>query len=446
MFEELENMVENLGYSFKNKNQPTEDTKIVEYEATESQYSVHNESQALISKCEFLESQNSSLVEENQKLKQQVEGQKREIKQLEVDLKSVSLGRVHSAIFQKSGTKSNKGHVKKIKRDFEKLLEQSKVDFERKEAELIENFAKKEEDLVTEIEELKSQIHLENIPRIQELESTQEQLYKDCKEISEDCENLKLENESLQKKIDEQKTEMDEIIDVKDEQIMKLQEVNDEYTKVRTTLEDKERQDQEHLQECFEELERVTPLYHLQLNVLNQQLYQTLEQRNTENDEMRDDIEKLKNGFEIYEKEKKRATKYKKELRVFKEKDKENQNINHEREEAILKIKNSFMNKVEQLKEEVEVMKQKQSSKSVSFRKLKKDYSKLKLKNKEEVRSGEEYRERIMNELAFAKNCTLSFERDLANIILETNQGGREENEEKVKLPNQNFNIYTYRT
>lgn len=62
-----------------------------------------------------------------------------------------------------------------------------------------------------------------------------------------------------------------------------------------------------------------------------------------ENDEMRDDIYKLKSGYEIYEKEKKKASKYKKELKHLREKFEENTHLNQEKEEALLNIKNTFM-------------------------------------------------------------------------------------------------------
>ena len=58
---------------------------------------------------------------------------------------------------------------------------------------------------------------------------------------------------------------------------------------------------------------------------------------------MKQDIQKFKTGFELYSKEKKKLSKYKKELKEMKEKDKENMQINCEKDQAILKIKNSFM-------------------------------------------------------------------------------------------------------
>ena len=123
---------------------------------------------------------------------------------------------------------------------------------------MLENFAAKEADLLSTIEDLKSKIHMEDLPKIQELEQTQEQLLSDLKEISGDCEHLRQENETLENKLNNQKQEMEEIIDVKDDQIMKLQDVNEECTKVRAELEEKEKQDVGHLQEWFEELERVS--------------------------------------------------------------------------------------------------------------------------------------------------------------------------------------------
>jgi len=66
MFEELENMVQNFGNKAGKIN---EETKIIEYEGTESQYSPRNDNYELRSKCDHLQSLNNNLTRENEKLK-----------------------------------------------------------------------------------------------------------------------------------------------------------------------------------------------------------------------------------------------------------------------------------------------------------------------------------------------------------------------------------------
>lgn len=84
-------MVQNLGNSYvapkKNDN-----TKIIEYDCTESQPSNYNsnELQAIYSKCEYLETLNQNLVSENAKLKLQLENEVRNSKQLKIELRSNS--------------------------------------------------------------------------------------------------------------------------------------------------------------------------------------------------------------------------------------------------------------------------------------------------------------------------------------------------------------------
>jgi len=91
MFEELENIVDNLGNNYIENRGNNEASKIVEYEGTESQYSVNNEEcQMLISKWEYLETLNQDLVNENQKLKKQLKTHLRVSKNLELELKETN--------------------------------------------------------------------------------------------------------------------------------------------------------------------------------------------------------------------------------------------------------------------------------------------------------------------------------------------------------------------
>ena len=86
MFEELENMVQNFGnVAIKGKR---EEAKVIEYEGTESQYSNKNTDYQLIAKWDHLESLNSNLVRENEKLKKELDSWIRNSKQLEVELKT----------------------------------------------------------------------------------------------------------------------------------------------------------------------------------------------------------------------------------------------------------------------------------------------------------------------------------------------------------------------
>lgn len=101
-----------------------------------------------------------------------------------------------------------------------------------------------------------------------------------------------------------------------------------------------------------------------------------------------------------------------------------------EKDQAILKIKNTFMckfdllspiitlnlDKMEELQKEVELMKQQQSEKSSSYKKIKHEYSKLKGKSKEDEALINKFFKKFENDLAFARNWVLSFERDLSNI------------------------------
>ena len=92
---------------------------------------------------------------------------------------------------------------------------------------------------------------------------------------------------------------------------------------------------------------------------------------------------------------------------------KENMTLNQEKDQAILKIKNSFMcrsfsfkvlDKMEELQQEVEVMKQKQNEKSASYKKVKQEYIKLKAKNKKDVSLLNKFSKKFENDLAFARN------------------------------------------
>lgn len=97
----------------------------------------------------------------------------------------------------------------------------------------------------------------------------------------------------------------------------------------------------------------------------------------------------------------------------------------NEKDQAIVKIKSTFLGnfillslieKVEELQKEVESMKRKQSEKSSSYKKLKHDYGKLKEKMKREEAALAQFIKRFENDLAFARNSILSFERDLSNV------------------------------
>ena len=73
----------------------------------------------------------------------------------------------------------------------------------------------------------------------------------------------------------------------------------------------------------------------------------TVDEKNKEVAEMLQDIESLKNSYEMYEKEKKKKESLKKKLSKCKkdmeEFDKENYSMNMAKDQAILKIKNGFM-------------------------------------------------------------------------------------------------------
>lgn len=92
MFEELENMVQSLGNSYIMNRNNKEETKIVDYNDTESQSSNYytHDLQDLASKWEYLETLNQNLVVQNQKLEMKLEGQVRQCKQYEIELRSKS--------------------------------------------------------------------------------------------------------------------------------------------------------------------------------------------------------------------------------------------------------------------------------------------------------------------------------------------------------------------
>lgn len=105
MFEELENMVQSLGNHYIENRVNNEPTKIVEYEATESQYSVNNEEiHILTSKCQYLETLNQNLVNENDKLKKQVKNHFKISKNLELELREKN-GNLIINILQKMNLK-----------------------------------------------------------------------------------------------------------------------------------------------------------------------------------------------------------------------------------------------------------------------------------------------------------------------------------------------------
>jgi len=75
-----------------------------------------------------------------------------------------------------------------------------------------------------------------------------------------------------------------------------------------------------------------------------------------------------------------------------------------------------YLDKMEELQNEVGIMKQKQNEKSLSYKKIKKDFQKLKSKTKKEGSVLNKFLKKFENDLAFARNWVLSFERDLANF------------------------------
>ena len=89
----------------------------------------------------------------------------------------------------------------------------------------------------------------------------------------------------------------------------------------------------------------------------------------------------------MYEKEKKKKEILKKKINKYKsdiqKADQENRDINIEKDQTIIHIKNSFMSKssiltiiekMEEVQNEVELMKQRQNEKSVSYKKIKHEY------------------------------------------------------------------------
>lgn len=215
-----------------------------------------------------------------------------------------------------------------------------------------------------QINALKNQLHHEAEPKIQSLEKEINDLLSDLNTISNEVETLKSENEMMDQKLSSQISESEEIIEVKDTQIRKLQEVNkrlslsiEEY-ETREKAKIKELQE-EHLklqvdfEKVLNELENKKDEDNMKewyLNELNQQLYLTLEEKTRQVDELSHDIDNFKNSYEMYEREKhkkeslrKKLNKCRKEMEEF---DKENSHANLEKDQAILKIKNSFMCKL----------------------------------------------------------------------------------------------------
>lgn len=92
IFDELENMVQNLGNSYI-ANRKAEEKKSTDYDqTTESQPSTYNhnqkELQTLLARCEYLENLNQTLVSENMRLKTQLENETCNSKQLQIELRS----------------------------------------------------------------------------------------------------------------------------------------------------------------------------------------------------------------------------------------------------------------------------------------------------------------------------------------------------------------------
>ena len=71
---------------------------------------------------------------------------------------------------------------------------------------------------------------------------------------------------------------------------------------------------------------------------------------------------------------------------------------------------------MESLQREVETMKNRQNEKSFNYKKIKHDYGKLRDKTRKEESALSKFFKRFENDLAFARNSILSFERDLSNI------------------------------
>jgi septal ring factor EnvC (AmiA/AmiB activator) len=82
---------------------------------------------------------------------------------------------------------------------------------------------------------------------------------------------------------------------------------------------------------------------------------------------------------------------------------------------------------MEDLQNEVNQMKAKINDKSASYKKIKQDYSKLKAKEKKDEQLMAKFFKKFENDLAFARNSILSFERDLSNF-------GNQEQEENGQL------------
>lgn len=74
------------------------------------------------------------------------------------------------------------------------------------------------------------------------------------------------------------------------------------------------------------------------------------------------------------------------------------------------------LDKMEDLQNEVHQMKSKINEKSASYKKIKHDYSNLKAKAKKDEQLMTKFLKKFENDLAFARNSILSFERDLSNF------------------------------
>ena len=110
---------------------------------------------------------------------------------------------------------------------------------------------------------------------------------------------------------------------------------------------------------------------------------------------------------------KKKVKKYKYDLEKV---GKENQCLNIEKDQTILQMKTSFVGKMEGLQREVEQMKVNQCQKSAYYKKMKHEFSKLKSKSKHHETLISKFINKFENDIAFARNWVLSFERDLSNM------------------------------
>lgn len=151
------------------------------------------------------------------------------------------------------------------------MIEETKNEAKRREENIKKEYEKREIQQREQIHELKDRLHREAEPKIQGLEKEINDLLSDLNTISNEAEALKTENELMEQKLSSQISESDEIIEVKDTQIRKLQEVN---KRLSLSIEEYETREKAKIKELQEE--------HLKLQVDFEKVLNELENRKEE--------------------------------------------------------------------------------------------------------------------------------------------------------------------